>query len=404
MGTITGSHYDIRVKIDSRTGHLSAHVDLAYRAQKKAMCAEFLLFRGFLVTEVGGEDVRGYRIVPQTTYIYAPDAATISVDLRRPVEKGEVTRISLSYAGTLNVIKWQVNRITEGWVELSSYAPWFPFDPLMRDFTYAVSVTEANGHEVVGNGNTSRSGDVWIVSEEVGCGDIALFSAPSLLRTSLADGVNRVDVVFTTPSLGQEASNIAELTAGAMGYYYRLLGESSSGKRVLVVLAPRTAGGGYGRKGLVVLTCDVRFEVDSPGDLSYLAHEVAHLWWTGAPSDTWEDWLNESFAEYFALMSVRERLGEEPFTALLEAKRQKSQGLPAIIGIERSADAAYDVLYNKGCVYLHDLCVRIGEPAFIELSRNLARRREKSTRLLLDLLSSTSGEDVSQWFQGLLRT
>jgi hypothetical protein len=42
----------------------------------------------------------------------------------------------------------------------------------------------------------------------------------------------------------------------------------------------------------------------------YLGHETSHMWWTGAPSEKWEDWLNGDFADNSALLVIREIFGE----------------------------------------------------------------------------------------------
>jgi hypothetical protein len=56
-----------------------------------------------------------------------------------------------------------------------------------------------------------------------------------------------------------------------------------------------------------------------------LTHEVAHFWWSGAPSVTWENWLNEAFAEYSALMYVRKFEGVEAF----DTRREPRTSLPS---------------------------------------------------------------------------
>jgi len=45
--------------------------------------------------------------------------------------------------------------------------------------------------------------------------------------------------------------------------------------------------------------------------------EFSHLWWSNAPTDTWEDWLNEGFAEYGAPRAVRQRIGKAAFQSLI---------------------------------------------------------------------------------------
>ena len=55
---------------------------------------------------------------------------------------------------------------------------------------------------------------------------------------------------------------------------------------------------GYFRKGLIVLS-------DLPSEKiaidAFLAHECGHIWATGANINSWEDWLNETFAEILSL-------------------------------------------------------------------------------------------------------
>jgi len=43
-----------------------------------------------------------------------------------------------------------------------------------------------------------------------------------------------------------------------------------------------------------------------------------------------EDWLNESFAEYSALMAVRELFGTGRFQNIIAGKRKRSEGMPPI--------------------------------------------------------------------------
>ncbi|MDT8401169.1 MAG: hypothetical protein RQ743_05700 [Bacteroidales bacterium] len=49
------------------------------------------------------------------------------------------------------------------------------------------------------------------------------------------------------------------------------------------------------------------------GYARYPAHEISRLWWLRADANTWEDWLNEGFAEYTALVVLRELYGKEYF-------------------------------------------------------------------------------------------
>jgi len=102
-----------------------------------------------------------------------------------------------------------------------------------------------------------------------------------------------------------------------------------------LVITPRTEGGGYARTGFVVLP-RIGTESYKEQEVSYfsnLAHECAHLWWQMLQL-TRGDWLNESFAEYSALMAVRELFGAERFESILAKKLKRSEGMPPIKGIK----------------------------------------------------------------------
>ncbi|HOK23993.1 MAG TPA: M1 family aminopeptidase, partial [Coprothermobacter proteolyticus] len=159
----------------------------------------------------------------------------------------------------------------------------------------------------------------------------------------------------------------------------------------------RTEGGGYARTGFVVLP---RIDTESykRQEVSYfsnLAHECAHLWWANAPVNSWEDWLNESFAEYSALMAVRELFGTVRFESILAKKLKRSEGMPPIKGIKRNDERAFTVLYDKGCLVLYELEQMAGRKEFIGLLRKTFQQKVSSTEEFLQLVAGELGSGVA---------
>jgi aminopeptidase N len=134
-----------------------------------------------------------------------------------------------------------------------------------------------------------------------------------------------------------------------------------------------------------------------------MAHEISHFWWTGAPTVTWEDWLNESFAEYTALMVTREVQGREVYEELLTKKKEQSKDAPPIRGLDRDSEEAYTVLYSKGPVMLGRLESEMGQEPFLALLREFATQDERSTELFLDLLERRSSRTTKEMFSRLLQ-
>ena len=53
----------------------------------------------------------------------------------------------------------------------------------------------------------------------------------------------------------------------------------------------------------------------------YIAYELAHLWWCKSNPNSWEDLLNESFAEYSVRMELRKVFGEVKYAAKIDKWR-----------------------------------------------------------------------------------
>ncbi len=109
---------------------------------------------------------------------------------------------------------------------------------------------------------------------------------------------------------------------------------------------------------------------------SVVAHEVAHQWWYGAVgSDIYrEPWLDESLAEYSAMLYVEEDAGLNVAQARLEEYRNDVQVLSVSTGKDWKVgssvldfpdfDTYETVIYRKGPLFLDALRQEIGDEAF----------------------------------------
>jgi len=139
----------------------------------------------------------------------------------------------------------------------------------------------------------------------------------------------------------------------------------------------------------------------------YFAHEFAHLWWYKANVNTWEDWLNESFAEYSALMIIRKKHGYEAFYNIIERKRETIEDTPPIWGLDRmgeDTEIVHQVLYDKGPIILYEMENIIGRKDFVKFCNKLITNNISSNSELLELLETTNGKDVVESFKKMLKT
>ena len=117
-------------------------------------------------------------------------------------------------------------------------------------------------------------------------------------------------------------------------------------------------------------------------------------------ADQQNAWLNESVAEYTAMMALRNIRGQHAFTTVLDQKKTSSQGLPPVYGFDRTINPRQSpaVLYSKGPVLLSELETQLGSAAFAAFLRQAAAARVAQTDSLLDLLARVSSCEVANAF------
>jgi len=390
-------------------------VDLTFRSPSAGLqTAEFLLHRQLAVTDVRGPAVTGYTFDTAATIAipWIREGGRLEISFREPLAEGEHTDVHFEYGGVIDAWPpWSANVITEDWTELGLYFPWFPYaNEEYGPFTFEVDVMIAPGYEVRGSGEAVRTDGGWRLHRDTPVRDIVLVASPDLETSQVeADGY-RVQLHFTSlaDSVARRIGGEAVSVLTAYGEWYG----ASDERELTLVESKRELGGGYARTGLIVLSRlgELATAEHHADLLRYLAHEAGHFWWTLAPADTWQDWLNESFAEYSALLLLRDRFGEEEFRARMDRKRESAEGTPPIWGFDRGDTSTEEksmqveaVLYSKGPVLLNELAERISQPRFLAWCQRLALQEVGSTEEALEDLRALEGEAVSDWFEQRLR-
>jgi hypothetical protein len=332
---------------------------------------------------------------------FMPDARTLRIYLPMKHPKNQKLLLRLKYSGPLKYLTWKTNRVTSEWTELGLYSAWFPFNPDYGQFTYSVLINVPDKNKVVGLGEISRSRKRWLLTEKEKVNDIVIISSPRLKSSLVKDGELRITLHYVELNEVFKRCQLESVSWLLSNFQFWFGGTSR--KRITIVVLPniRVEGGGYARKSFVVLPPKETFDQES---FRYVAHEIAHLWWMYAPSASWEDWLNESFAEYSALMALRERFGDEAFNELLRRKSDNVKGLPPIFGLRREDEKAFNVLYDKGPVILGKLESKVGKKTFIRIMKESSTRKVKLTTEFMGVLSCISSPKNRKWFEELLKT
>ncbi len=139
--------------------------------------------------------------------------------------------------------------------------------------------------------------------------------------------------------------------------------------------------GGMEYSGLVV----VEDRLYTGGGVEWLtAHEVAHQWWmVVVGNDQIDDpWLDEALTQYSTMLDYEQVYGEERAQGILRGEFEQSyqslirrgRDLPAGLPAEAyPPDLYWDVVYDKGALYFHELRQEVGDEAFFEILQTYYR-------------------------------
>jgi hypothetical protein len=393
---------DLALKPESRQLRSTAIVTFA--APVAGTSVRFLLNKSLKVTKVACTNCEGFRFATDepSSFRYMPDGAPLYIALNKAVKAGDEMQVTISYEGSLNELAWGVNMLTPEYVELAQYIGWYPFMPEMGKFHYAIDVTADPAYTVTGEGiATGQSRGRWRIVEDADTFDMVVVAGRAL-KTRALRGSN-LQVTYSPAIPDAAAGQILEQMDQTVKTYSLWFGAPSGGHLTLL-LNERTNGGSYVRPGFVSMpyvagsSAEVRRRI-----VATLGHEVGHLWWTGASATTWEDWLNESFAEYSSWLMLKQVYGNEEFEKQIARSRERTKGKPAVWGIDRNADEAYFVLYDKGALLLDRLASRMGEKQFLAFASQIAHLTPRTTAEFLTKLEKTTTPEIRRDFEASLK-
>ena len=164
---------------------------------------------------------------------------------------------------------------------------------------------------------------------------------------------------------------------------------------------PINNGWGFIREGITVFGGKLSANVN---DAAYaIAHEMGHLWSTGAPLN-WEDWLNESFAEYGALLFLEKQLGEAEYELRIEKLIQtnKEHFANASIKPVENEDRPMSV-HTKGAIVLNNMRDAFSYATVVDTIRCFDRLENKNSANLINKMKMTGMSDAAEWLYRSIR-
>jgi hypothetical protein len=239
------------------------------------------------------------------------------VILDKPLLKGEKRKVRFAYEQ-----------------EMANYAlghTWYPTisDTLHQKHTARMELTVTRRNELrsMGKMESRKEQDksetsVWIVAQPVKM--VTFSTATRFEEVKLeVDGIPKVVSFGPDYQLGNTAKvrNVGVDVVNSLQYFQNVLGEKVTGEQFYVT----SIAGGHGQAfdGFLHMSEDT-YTSEHPGASElFRAHEVAHEWWGHKVGWTSyrDQWLSEAFAEYMAMMFVRDTVkgGDKFFDEILRS-------------------------------------------------------------------------------------
>lgn len=409
-GSTDYPHYRITLSIDplNRTIEVSGSLEL-HADEVNSDTLTFYLDRGMEITRFTlNHETPADIDTSKSDNRFMPFARKIRVKTAGAEGGYQPDTIQFAYHGELSELpEIFPGRISPQWTEIGLYHPWFPFSmDQIKLFTYDLRIEAGPGYEAFGFGKVSQEQDYTIIQSSAPTTDIVVGLSEDIHLYTSAHGSSRISVYHQSLS-ERLVKDISADILHILDRYNTWFGKNEM--HVTLIESPRETGGGYARNGGLVLTGldSESYHRDPEGFARYSGHELAHLWWFKADPASWQDWLNESFAEYSALLLLRTSYGNKAFEKRIADKQAIMAGTPPVWGFNR-AEADHrvieKVLYNKGPVLLYELEKEIGYEPFLALCRAMIVNDIKTTSALLMLIEKREGKAVAESFETSLKT
>ena len=388
-------HYAGEVRIDPETRWLQARWTITADETPSAPLV-FLLNGRLGNVSISGPDVVSFEAGPGEGRF--SDFTQVSVTFS---DGAAVPRsFELSYEGVLFEAPdpSAINSISPDKIELTLDSFWMPVDARFSErLTADVRFQVPGAWSVVSTEPVTVSDGVAQVRTTLPQLDIAVtfLKDPRSVETA---GYQ----IYDTRMEPHDLEDLASAAGYCTGYLNARFGAREALPQASIVIHDR-AESGYSRGTLIALT-DVDDEI-SDQTLQFICHEFSHFWSSNGNPGGVENWLNEAFAEYVALMALREARGEAAYEETLAgyaAQIERAGALPPIWTPADQSRRPYLVNYRKGPLALASLEDLVGGDAFATFLRRYMVERVSTTPELLNVLEEVTDAETTQWFESEL--
>jgi hypothetical protein len=390
------SYYDFDVNIDIKSKEIfvEGFIDIDFRDKDSIT---FILTKNSSINEISSKnaEIKFEFDTVSPPPMYMPGGRNLSI--RKSKGSGDMQSILFNYKIDAGQIGGWAQSFTEEWIELNLYSAWFPV--YRGDFNSKILVHIDEGYGVTGAGIVSKKEDHWEILKPWESYDNVIIASKNLRSKILQENSVYIETDYSPSGFSDsDADSIINECKYVLNMFQSLFGKTDS-TYLKFIIAPFEQGGGYSRRNFVRMGTKWFDLYTRKG----IAHEIAHFWWHNADATTWEDWLNEAFAEYSMLLYIRERMGLGEFQKIVDEYKNRTKNLHPVWGIDRSANDAYSVLYEKGSVILYEMEEKVGKNLFLDFLKEISKNKIKTTKDMLSLVEEKLSMEISNWLENKLK-
>ncbi len=389
------NNYQGLIELNPNKHYLNADINFTYYVKEdKIDTLTLYLYKDLMIESLISSDMTSYELSPGIIN-WSPfvlESKRLIIKLNKTFYKNEAIHLHFVYQGTIELSPFHVNRLDEGFIELGLYSPYFPLTEQLESAIFNFDVILPDDYILINGNKTDNS---WKIETH---GNDCTIIASNRFKTITKSHIN---VYYMNENNQDVARQISEESQWVFNYLNDILSKPDYANDFSIVILPREEGGAYCRPNLLVIS---NLTETSKYHIAFIGHEISHLWWNKAQANSWEDWLNESFAQYSALMIVRNFIGEETFKDIINKYKNCLNDTPVIYQLDRKHEKAHNALYFKGAYILYLLENKIGKNNFINFLKQVHINKVDNTRNLLYLLGKLEGEDVSKELNKHLRS
>ncbi len=389
------THYDVELNIDVASQQITSRITIQHKITQKEI--DSLVFLVHDNMNFSTKLAQGFATVREHDLKDSKLKRILFDDYQHSTDIKDKIEIILEYQGVLKDedMPWGIDKVSEHWVELSSNSMWMP---IIESFdthvivSATVTLESTKDMKVISSGEVAReSKNNFIVNNHIPQIDFVIIGSPEVHVVS-SDKM----VLFTKQEPKKLHKDFLERSEQSLYWLNDHFGNVKQLEHGKLVIAPRTESG-YARKNFIILT-DIQHESEE-FLTEFITHEFVHFWSSKTNPRTRHRWLDESIAQYLALVYFKEVYGNEKHEVILKKYRKEAATLPPVYDESRTGAPPHAVMYRKGVAKLDWLEQHIGQQTVIEILNTWFASEGRETEDFLVIVEGATNKRIANAFR-----